>query len=216
MHYHDPVFGSWFFLQKNVLLFRFILIGITKKLSNMEPIYFAHCSNSHMKNLNLVKSIFSHTQKVLFMSLVLILLVTTGCQNNDELKTKNEITSAEKYSNIPVEETMSFEGFASINESEHKYPYSFKESIKEDFTMVRAGMTTRYIYLPKDHPDYDKFYDLIVRSNERMPGNLLKVTIHDISSENGMAPIINVEKLPAEKQQELWETNYDPKLEDEA
>ncbi len=161
-----------------------------------------------MKNVNLVKSIFSHTQKALFMSLVLILLVTTGCQNSDELKTKNEITSAEKYSNIPVEETMSFEGFASIAKYDGKnVPTSF-----EGKTIVQVIVTPRILFLPKDHPKYDDFYQML--SKQPAPENLFKVIIHD-KAVDGIFPIVDIKVLPTEKQQELRKNYSDEELSQE-
>lgn len=152
-----------------------------------------------------MKSIFSQTRACSLVALIFVTLMTVGCQQgNDEIKTDAEISVAEKYSNIPIDETMSFEGLANISTELPKNHFAYIPEDKSDgITYVWVMHSTRFIFLPKDHPKYEQLFSLL--SDNFTSNTMVKVTIHNIPID-GNFPILNVEILPSQKQKEMEET----------
>ncbi len=151
-----------------------------------------------------MKQMFSSTNRV--FSLMIMILVASmtftlvGCSDDNG---RTETPLSDKYSNIPESEKVSFEGYAGIvggEEGMTKNDFLYSED--SDIVNVWVDASSRFIYLPKDHPQYNEHYKRLLKKDGR--SNLLKITILDKQDSKGF-PVINVEELPSKRKQELLE-----------
>ncbi len=157
-----------------------------------------------------MKQMFSSAKRV--FSLMIMMLVASmtftlvGCSDDSG---RTETPLSDKYSNIPKEATDTFEGPVAIFGAGKKIinvaDGSLQDVVKgKDKVRVSNFITPRILFLPKDHPRYGEFYEMLMLGDTKTSDDMkmFKITIYDVS-EDGMFPIIDVEKLSPEREAEL-------------
>lgn len=137
----------------------------------------------------------------MFLAVMLLLVIGVfSCE-------KETVTSKEYSSTVP-DETTPFEGFVGLySDLPDNSPAYNSHKPLDGRTKVLLDLSTVPIFLPKDHPRYEELYEMIVKSKEHKAENILKTTIGG-KRVDGMVPIINIERLPSERQKELWHHRY--------
>ena len=126
----------------------------------------------------------------------IIALGLVGCEKG-EIETEANAQMA--YSE--PEQTTSFEGFAALKTKLPEDHFAYIPQNKADGkTYVWVSLSTRFIFLPKDHPQYDEFVDLL--SESFAADKMLRVTIDEMPID-GDFPITNVEELSDAEQKDV-------------